>query len=219
MGLFAIAAMAVAGLVGIGPGAAPAQDEAPLKLESIPARSAEETPLPGETPLPNEKDATQIAPAPVEAPAAGARVVVTPAPVAVPAVWVPGRLVKDPDTMVWIEGRWIKPLIGAPRYVAGQYERRLGLVRWEPGHWQGGVTPVVTETRPVATGVIRSEPAVIRAEAPLPAATTGTGSVTVLKPAAPAVVVPATPAATYTPGYWKLGLLGNYRWVPARVSD
>ncbi len=177
-------------LGGLGTAAAQAPGGAPQpKLESTPAPPVEDMPLPEAAPANAPEPAPADSAAVIES-APSAEKIVTPAP----AVWVEGRFVKEPDTWVKIEGRWVKPLIGPPRYVSATWERRIGLVRWVPAHWEGGAPPTVTTIQP-AGSVVATAPG------------------TVVQPTTTTVV----PGTTYVSGYWRQGLLGNYRWVPARV--
>ncbi len=169
-------------------------------------------------------------------------VVVTPAPTAVvppSVVWINGHFERKPDTAEYVPGRWEKPLIGAPRYIAPHYVTRRGRIAWVEGHWAQAATPVpaTVVARPVP--VTAPAPVVVARPVPTPVATR---PVTVVDPGvrvvqsqavvrpAPVVVQPqpvtvVTPAAVVTqpspsvivPGQWKRGLFGNWRYVPGKV--
>jgi hypothetical protein len=121
-------------------------------------------------------------------------------------VWVAGHFERQPNEIVEMPGYWTRPLIGAPRYVPPQTRTIPGRIEWVPGHWR--------RTRVAARPVMLARPMTV----PLDAAVSPVEFDAVIEDDAADPGPPPFPGARYVPGRWKQGLLGKWRYVPARWS-
>lgn len=203
------------------PQVAPAPAPAPAADEMMPGGAPIRVVPRGEVIEEDEPVVVQQVPAP------------TPMVVAQPpaVVWVAGHFEKKPDVVEMVPGRWEKPLIGAPRYIAARYVTRPGKIVWVEGHWAQTPSAAATVTaRPVVT----PRPVVTAAPAPRQQVVVSkpvyadpnvrvVQSPPVIRSATPAVVTTPAPAivapapAAIVPGQWRQGLFGNWRYTPGQV--